>query len=160
MSGAGDVDGDGFADLIVGATGDDNNGDGSGSARVFSGADGSVLYTFSGDLRIDSFGASVSGVGDVNGDGLADFIVGARGTFKFRQDNFAGYARLFVSQVATGLPTLLGDVDQDGEVTSGDIAPFIEVLQTGSFLAEADCNEDGVINFADIAPFIEILMAG
>jgi hypothetical protein len=42
---AGDVNGDGFADVIVGAFGDDNNGSNSGSARVFSGVDGSVLFT-------------------------------------------------------------------------------------------------------------------
>ena len=78
VSGAGDVNGDGFADLIVGAQGDDNNGSGSGSARVFSGFDGSVLYTFDGDSSGDDFGFSVSGAGDVDGDGFSDLIVGAR----------------------------------------------------------------------------------
>ena len=77
VSGAGDVNGDGFADLIVGAYGDDDNGSYSGSARVFSGADGSVLQTILGDSRFDRLGTSVSGAGDVNGDGFADVIVGA-----------------------------------------------------------------------------------
>ena len=77
VSGAGDVNGDGFADLIVGAWGDDNNGTDSGSARVFSGSDGSVLYNFDGDSAGDTLGLSVSGAGDVNGDGFADLIVGA-----------------------------------------------------------------------------------
>ena len=79
VSGAGDVNGDGFADLIVGAAFDDNNGFTSGSARVLSGFDGSVLYTFNGDNAGDLFGRSVSGAGDVNGDGFADLIVGAFG---------------------------------------------------------------------------------
>ena len=63
VSGAGDVNGDGFADLIVGAQFDDNNGSNSGSALVYSGADGSVLYTFDGDSDNDFFGTSVSSAG-------------------------------------------------------------------------------------------------
>ncbi len=71
------MDGDGFADVIVAAVDDDNNGSNSGSARVFSGLDGTILYTFNGDSPGDEFGVSVSGAGDVNGDGFADLIVGA-----------------------------------------------------------------------------------
>ncbi|MFT7619211.1 MAG: hypothetical protein ACI97A_002861 [Planctomycetota bacterium] len=93
VSGAGDVNGDGFADLIVGANGDDNNGSSSGSARVFSGFDGSTLYTFNGDSAGDVFGASVSGAGDVNGDGFADLIVGAFGDDNNGADS--GSARVF-----------------------------------------------------------------
>ncbi|MHC4515677.1 MAG: hypothetical protein ACYS5W_18520, partial [Planctomycetota bacterium] len=77
VSGAGDVNRDGFADLIVGARYDDNNGNNSGSARVLSGRDGKILYTFNGDAAGDEFGNSVSGAGDVNRDGHADVIVGA-----------------------------------------------------------------------------------
>ena len=95
VSGAGDINGDGFADLIVGAFRDDNNGSNSGSARVLSGLDGSELYEFNGDGADDEFGSSVSGAGDVNGDGIADFIVGAR----YGGANGGGYARVFVSNV-------------------------------------------------------------
>ena len=52
---------------------------------------------------------------------------------------------------------LIGDVNLDGVVNFLDIAPFILVLQTGTFQAEADVNSDGVVNFLDIAPFISIL---
>ena len=155
VSGVGDVNDDGFDDLIVGARSDDNNGISSGSARVFSGIDGSVLYTFDGDTTNDRFGLSVSGAGDVNGDGVADFIVGGGGS---GGANGGGYARLFVSQIT--MTIILGDVNQDGEVTFVDIPSFIQVLQAGTFLEQADCNEDGVVDFADIPAFIAILQAG
>ena len=99
VDGLGDVNGDGRADLIVGVSNESNNGSGIGSARVFSGLDGSILYTFDGDSDFDRFGTSVSGAGDVNGDGLDDFIIGASNGGA----NGGGYARVFVSQI-TGVP--------------------------------------------------------
>ena len=88
VAGAGDVNKDGYADVIVGAP---NNG--TGFARVLSGADGTILYTFYGDSVGDTFGQSVVGAGDVNKDGYADIIVGAYGD----DDNGAesGSARVF-----------------------------------------------------------------
>ena len=62
--------------------------------------------------------------------------------------------------VALGLPTTLGDVNLDGEVTFSDIPSFVDILIAGSFLKEADCNEDGEVNFADIDSFVEILITG
>ena len=60
---AGDVNGDGKADFIVGARRDDPAGGGldAGSAYVFSGADGSLLYHRTGDAAQDIFGWSVGG---------------------------------------------------------------------------------------------------
>ena len=149
VSGAGDVNGDGKADLIVGARFDDNNGLNSGSAHVLSGSDGSVLYKLTGEL-FDSFGVSVSGVGDINEDGIDDFIVGSRSGGA----NDGGYAQVYVSQIS---PFLLGDCNQNGFVDFSDISPFISILSSGGYLAEADTNGDEVVDFADIALFISIL---
>ena len=146
VSGAGDVNGDGMADIIVGAPFDDNNWIDSGSARVLSGSNGSVLYNFDGDSAGDRFGWSVSGAGDVNGDGIEDLIVGAENGGA----NGGGYARVFVSQV-------LGDVNQDGDVDFLDISPFIAILSGGGFLGQADINQDGMVDFSDIGPFIALL---
>ena len=88
VSGAGDVNGDGLADVIIGAPNADPNGLNSAgqSFVVFGKTDGAVVDLSnlgSGGFRIDGaksndvFGVSVSGAGDVNGDGLADLIVGA-----------------------------------------------------------------------------------
>ena len=138
VSGAGDVNNDGFADLIVGAV---NFGPAnSGSARVFSGADGSVLYDF--DSFNGGVGISVSGASDVNGDGVADVIVGS----------LFGGARVFASRTI-----ILGDCNQDGAVNFLDITPFVGILSSGSFLEEADVNQDGIVNFLDITPFIGVL---
>ncbi|NQU49630.1 MAG: FG-GAP repeat protein [Planctomycetes bacterium] len=83
VSGAGDVNADGYDDVVVGAPGSDPGGRvGAGSAFVFSGVDGSLLYELGGVDPGDGFGYAVSGGGDVNADGYADVIGGTwRATF-------------------------------------------------------------------------------
>lgn len=71
-AGAGDMNGDGYEDLIVGA---DLHAGWTGRAYVYSGKNGDLLYTFSGEASGDRFGFPVAGAGDVNGDGFADAIV-------------------------------------------------------------------------------------
>jgi hypothetical protein len=109
VSGAGDVNLDGYADFIVGAPGDDDNGTEAGSARVFSGKDGKVLWTFHGDTARDLLGSSVSGAGDFNGDGHADLFVGAPQPNK----NAPGMARVLSGKDGKILATFLGDSAND-----------------------------------------------
>ncbi|MCI0587869.1 MAG: FG-GAP-like repeat-containing protein [Planctomycetes bacterium] len=74
IAAAGDVDGDGVTDVIVGKP---DAFDQIGRARIYSGATGILLRTFTGSVANDLFGWAVTGAGDLNGDGLADVIVSA-----------------------------------------------------------------------------------
>jgi hypothetical protein len=79
---AGDVNGDGFSDVIVGAEKYDNGQTNEGRAFVYLGSVGGLsmaaAWTAEGDLAEASFGESVATAGDVNGDGFSDVIVGSR----------------------------------------------------------------------------------
>lgn len=85
VSNAGDVNGDGIDDLIVGATGADPNGNLSGSSYVVLGSVAGFqspilsasIIPFNGVHVTDNSGSSVSNLGDVNGDTIDDFIIGA-----------------------------------------------------------------------------------
>ena len=80
---AGDVNGDGFSDVVVGAPEYDNGHTDEGRALLYlgsaSGLTTTPAWTFEGDQDGICFGISVASAGDVNGDGYADVIVGASG---------------------------------------------------------------------------------
>lgn len=102
---AGDVNGDGFDDVLVGASAFDNGQAQEGRVYLFSGAVGglsaSTSWTFELD-QIDAFlGSSVASAGDVNGDGFADVIIGAPGYDNGQADE--GRVLLFL-----GTPSGLG----------------------------------------------------
>ena len=153
VAGIGDLDGDGIGDLAVGVAQDDDGGTSQGAVFVlFLNADGTVkgeqkisgtIGGLTGPLDAsDEFGSSVAGIGDLDGDGLPDLVVGApydddggtdRGALYVLFLNADGTVRAEqkVSQSAGAGPTLddsdffglaaalVGDVDGDGV---GDLA--------------------------------------
>jgi hypothetical protein len=97
---AGDTNGDGIPDVIASAPG-------GGHAHVYSGRDGRVLLTLTAEDKADAFGRHAAGVGDVNGDGFADVIVGAPGNNAGGKG--AGRAYLYSGKTGGLLLTLTGE---------------------------------------------------
>ena len=84
VSGVPDLDDDGFSDILVGTSEEGSAASGFGRVHVFSGAVDSMLYSLQspnpegvGEV-FPSFGGSVAGVADMDGDGYGDILVGAR----------------------------------------------------------------------------------
>jgi hypothetical protein len=80
VSGAGDVNGDGYDDFLVGAFNHDTGGFEAGRAYLYLGGsllDATADLVVTGSTTYEYLGFAVGGAGDLNGDGFADFVVGA-----------------------------------------------------------------------------------
>lgn len=70
-----DVDGDGVADLLIAAYGSSEGAPAAGTVRIYSGADASILRTITSTTASEFLGVDALGVGDLNGDGLVDYLL-------------------------------------------------------------------------------------
>lgn len=150
----GDINGDGRLDLLIGAAGADGP-DGLPERRRDAGAvyviygrpvphklidifDGDQDITLHGETPGDRFGASVA-TGDLNGDGIADLIVGATDADGPRKERAnAGQVYLFFG--STSLPSTIDLARQDAAMT---VFGRNSTDQLGSVLLSADVNGDG-----------------
>ncbi|MFC1638987.1 integrin alpha [Patescibacteria group bacterium] len=136
VSSAGDVDGDGYDDVIVGAYGYDNGQTDEGRAYVYlgseSGPSATPDWTAEADQTYANLGYSVSSAGDVNGDGYGDVVVGALNYDDGQTDE--GRAYLFLGS-ASGLSAT---ADWTAAPTDQDNARF-----GASVSSAGDVNGDG-----------------
>ena len=126
---AGDVNGDGFADVLIGVYNDDSGGANAGAAYVVFGQSGGpaglinldAVATGTGGFKIqgetagDVAGNDVAAAGDVNGDGLDDVIIGARGNDS--GGSAAGAAYVVFGTASSTTPTI--DLDAVALGTGG-----------------------------------------
>ncbi|MBK6343463.1 MAG: FG-GAP repeat protein [Flavobacteriales bacterium] len=116
VASAGDVNGDGIGDVIVGAEGYSNGQATEGRVSVLLGAPGTLNWSWhmEGNQASAFFGSSVSSAGDVNNDGYDDIIIGARGY----TNGQAGEGRAYVyAGSATGpgaTPLWTAEINQAG----------------------------------------------
>jgi len=132
VSGAGDLDGDGYADVLVGAPGNSAGGKGAGRAYVFSGKDGRRLLTLTGEREGDAFGSTVGGAalglgGKGKPRGPKFLIVGAPGAGPRKT------GRTYVYEGLSNKPKFVVDSDETGRALG---AMFVSVL--------GDVDGDGV----------------
>ena len=156
VSTAGDVNGDGVDDLLIGAFGADPNGERSGASYVvFGGAgvgngghlelsalDGTNGFRLSGAAADDDSGLAVSTAGDVNGDGIDDLLIGARGADPNGDVSGASYVVFGGAGVGNGGNLELSALDGTNGFRLSGVAAYD---QSGLAVSTAgDVNGDGV----------------
>lgn len=132
--GAGDVNADGYDDVLVAAPRRDN-APGQGGVHLYAGGpaglSSSPVWTIQSILIAELFGYSAAPAGDVNGDGFADVIVGARAYYNGEANE--GRAFVFLGS-ASGLPS-----SPDWQVESNQVG----ALMGHSVAGAGDVNADG-----------------
>jgi len=160
VAGAGDVNGDGYDDLIVGAPYNDAGSFDVGRAYVFCGRTGALLCLFSGEEVWEGFGHSVSGAGDVDNDGLDEVIVGA--PYNSAGGTEAGRAYVFGCEAFA--TSICGDANGDDIVNIGDIVYLVSYLYKSGPAPAPECvgdvNQDDIINVGDVVYLVSYLYKG
>jgi hypothetical protein len=161
VSGAGDVDGDGRDDLLVGADGDDDGGRGAGAAYLVLGP---VTWTLDlaladaklvGEATSDGAGDGVSGAGDVDGNGHDDLLIGS---LNDEGGTLAGAAYLVLGPVTGTLDLSMADAKLVAE-SSNDYACAV----SGAGDVDADGHSDllvGAVQWDGAEPGAAYLVLG
>ncbi len=162
VSSAGDINGDGLADLLVGGQCADFNGNDAGQTFVVYGktstsainlsavAAGNGGFVINGQGPYDESGTSVANAGDVNGDGLADLVIGAP------QPTGSNSGRSYVVFGQTGTPGAI-----NLSAVAGGTGGFAIVGQQGydragySVASAGDFNGDGLADLIIGAPLVD-----
>jgi len=158
---AGDVNGDGIDDVIVGARNADPNGQNSGAAYVVFGSDqgfpalfelssldGTNGFTLNGANPFDQAGIVVNGIGDINGDTFDDVVVGAD------RAGFAGECYVVFGKANwSGTPVVeLSSLNgTNGFLLRGAVADD-EVCNENAAAGAGDVNDDGIDDLIVGAP--------
>ncbi|WP_295528562.1 integrin alpha, partial [Novosphingobium sp. Chol11] len=163
VSSAGDINGDGFADLIVGAANGDNGGYNAGEAYVIFGKAGATRtnidltslaasdgFIIQGDVDYDRAGASVSSAGDINGDGFADLVVGAPGGDNGGYSAGEAYVIFGKAGATRANIDLTSLAANDGFIIQGDAAYDVAGQSVSS---AGDINGDGFADLIVSAPY-------
>ncbi|SKC14983.1 FG-GAP-like repeat-containing protein [Dyadobacter psychrophilus] len=118
LSSAGDVNGDGFSDVIVGSWGYSNSETEEGAAYIYYGSAFGLNLTsvkIESNQATASFGQSVAGAGDINGDGFSDVVVGAP-SFTHGEQN-EGAALIFMGS-QSGISSTPSDTLESNQASS------------------------------------------
>src|SRR5206468_1259175 len=131
VASAGDVNGDGFSDVIIGAYAYDNGQSNEGRAFVYLGSacglDETTAWTAESDEATANLGIAVASAGDVNGDGFSDVIVGANAYDNGQPDEGRGVVYLGSASGLAGSPAWTAESDQaytyfgNSVATAGDV---------------------------------------
>jgi hypothetical protein len=161
VSGAGDINGDGIDDLIIGSPYDGSFSRGvsyvifgqmdefSSSINAYdvNGTNGFAIVGSPGDLA----GSAVSGVGDVNGDGIDDLLIGAPGADSYDYNNVGSSYVVFGK--TSSFSNYMNVNDLDGYVNGFVINGYDENESSGFSVSGAgDINGDGVTDLLIGAP--------